>query len=68
MVSFPICSIFIDGLHYSDGSKNNTLDHTWAIHSGEINKDFYDWRNRCMSAGAQYNPYRVSVQYDDGLI
>ncbi|ODM91430.1 Superoxide dismutase [Cu-Zn] [Orchesella cincta] len=59
---FAETSIFVDGLHYSDGSKNNTLDHEWAIHSGEINKDYYDWRNRCQSAGNHFNPYRVSIE------
>ncbi|OXA38086.1 uncharacterized protein LOC110862045 [Folsomia candida] len=59
---FSETNVFIDGLHYSDGSKNNTLDHPWGVHSGEINKDYYDWRNRCTSAGPQFNPYRVSTE------
>ncbi|CAG7838672.1 unnamed protein product [Allacma fusca] len=58
---FAETSIFINGLHYSDGSKNNTLDHQWFITTGEITKDFYDWRNRCVSASGHYNPYRVST-------
>lgn len=54
-----VYSIFIDGLHYSDGSKNNTLDHQWFIHLDEVTKDYFDWRNRCISAGSHFNPYKV---------
>ena len=63
LILFHVCSIFINGLHYSDGSKNNTLDHQWSIHTGEITKDFFDWRNRCLSAGTQFNPYKVSQRF-----
>lgn len=32
----------------------------WSINAHPPGKDFYDWQNRCISAGDVYNPYKVS--------
>eukprot|EP00096_Caligus_rogercresseyi_P009025 TRINITY_DN2990_c0_g1_i1.p1 TRINITY_DN2990_c0_g1~~TRINITY_DN2990_c0_g1_i1.p1 ORF type:complete len:1002 (-),score=161.09 TRINITY_DN2990_c0_g1_i1:221-3226(-) len=52
-------SIFIQGLVYSDGSKNDTRDHHWHVHVLSPGKDFYNWTGRCNSAGSHFNPYNV---------
>lgn len=44
----------------ADGSsQNSSYDHRWAIHSNPPGKDFYDWQQRCVSAGAVFNPFKV---------
>lgn len=53
-------TVLFEYLIQADGStQNNTFDHRWAIHSNPPGKDFYDWQQRCLSAGGVYNPYRV---------
>lgn len=48
--------IEIEYLIHADGLRvNNTDDHRWAIHERPPNKDFYDWQNRCFSAGKVTN-------------
>ena len=54
-------SIFVESLVYSDGSKNDTLDHKWHVHVDIPGSDFYNWTGRCLSAGRHYNPYRVNL-------
>ncbi|XP_066945953.1 uncharacterized protein Rsod [Macrobrachium rosenbergii] len=54
--------IFVSHLVYSDGSRNDTGKHRWHIHQNIPGKDFYNWTMRCVSAGAHYNPYKVSLE------
>ena len=54
-------SIFIESLVYSDGTKNDTIDHKWHVHVDVPGTDFYNWTGRCLSAGRHYNPYRVNL-------
>ena len=55
-------SIFVESLVYSDGSKNETIDHKWHVHVEVPGTDFYNWTGRCLSAGRHYNPYRVNLE------
>jgi len=53
-------TVLFEYLIQADGSTQNTThDHRWAIHSNAPGKDFYDWQQRCISAGPVYNPFRV---------
>ncbi|XP_017091861.2 uncharacterized protein Rsod [Drosophila bipectinata] len=53
-------TMLFEYLIQADGStQNTTFDHRWAIHSAAPGKDFYDWQQRCISAGPVFNPYRV---------
>ncbi|XP_070142466.1 LOW QUALITY PROTEIN: uncharacterized protein Rsod, partial [Drosophila kikkawai] len=53
-------TVLFEYLIQADGStQNTTSDHRWAIHSSAPGKDFYDWQQRCLSAGPVYNPFRV---------
>ncbi|KAL9892126.1 superoxide dismutase family protein Rsod isoform 1-T1 [Glossina fuscipes fuscipes] len=53
-------TVIFEYLIHADGStQNNTFEHRWAIHSSAPGKDFYDWQNRCISAGNVFNPYKV---------
>lgn len=52
----------IEYLVHADGAQlNNSADHRWSINELPPGKDFYDWQNRCLSAGNVYNPYKVSI-------
>lgn len=45
-------TIIVEYLIHADGLKLNTTDsHRWAIHEFPPTKDFFDWQNRCFSAG-----------------
>ncbi|XP_037950401.1 uncharacterized protein LOC119681315 [Teleopsis dalmanni] len=58
--SWQDTTILFEYLIHADGStQNNTFSHRWAIHSSAPGKDFYDWQNRCISAGNIFNPYKV---------
>ncbi|CAG0905219.1 unnamed protein product, partial [Cyprideis torosa] len=50
--------VFIERLLYSDGSKETTKDHPWGIFTKTPGKDYYDWQNRCKSAGDILNPFK----------
>ncbi|KYN36526.1 Superoxide dismutase [Cu-Zn], partial [Trachymyrmex septentrionalis] len=53
-------TIIIEYLVHADGNAiNNTANHRWMIHENLSGKDFYNWKNRCLSAGSPYNPYKV---------
>ncbi|XP_061393687.1 uncharacterized protein LOC133329207 [Musca vetustissima] len=53
-------TVIFEYLIHADGStQNNTFSHRWAIHSSAPGKDFYDWQNRCISAGGVFNPHKV---------
>uniref|UniRef100_A0A182R615 Superoxide dismutase copper/zinc binding domain-containing protein n=1 Tax=Anopheles funestus TaxID=62324 RepID=A0A182R615_ANOFN len=53
--------IIFEYLIHADGSTvNRTADHRWAIMDDAPGKDFYDWQNRCVSAGGVYNPFKAA--------
>lgn len=54
-------SILVTRLVYSDGSRNTTGDHRWAVYDDPPGRDFYNWTMRCVSAGQRYNPYKVWI-------
>ncbi|XP_050302289.1 uncharacterized protein LOC126740355 [Anthonomus grandis grandis] len=57
-------AVMIEYLVHADGAQlNNSAEHRWAIHEAPPGKDFYDWQNRCISAGNVYNPYKID--YDN---
>ena len=47
---FSDTSIYVEGLLYSDGSKNRTDSHPWHVHLEVPGKDFFNWTGRCLSA------------------
>ncbi|XP_030370724.1 uncharacterized protein LOC115621265 [Scaptodrosophila lebanonensis] len=52
--------VLFEYLIQADGSsQNSSYDHRWAIHSNPPGKDFYDWQQRCVSAGDVFNPFKV---------
>ena len=53
--------IFVESLIYSDGSKNDTFDHKWHVHTNIPGRDFFNWTGRCLSAGGHYNPYKIDL-------
>ncbi|XP_054168653.1 uncharacterized protein LOC128965900 [Oppia nitens] len=48
-------------LSYSDGTVNNTVGHSWHIHTNTHGRDFYNWSRRCDSAGPHFNPFNVGM-------
>ncbi len=58
---FADTTVFVESLLYSDGTKNHTRDHRWQVHLERPGRDYFNWTGRCLSAGDQYNPYRVSL-------
>jgi hypothetical protein len=46
-------------VHADGAALNNSANHRWAIHDQPPGKDFYSWKERCLSAGAIYNPYSI---------
>ncbi len=55
-------SVFVESLLYSDGTKDSTNNHQWQVHVDQPGKDYFNWTGRCLSAGRQYNPYKVSTK------
>lgn len=54
--------ILMDMLVHADGtSLNDTKDHRWGVSINPPGKDFYNWTARCVSAGASFDPFQVSV-------
>uniref|UniRef100_A0A182WSI4 Superoxide dismutase copper/zinc binding domain-containing protein n=1 Tax=Anopheles quadriannulatus TaxID=34691 RepID=A0A182WSI4_ANOQN len=54
-------AVIFEYLIHADGSNvNKTADHRWAITDEPPGKDFYDWQNRCVSAGGVYNPFKAA--------
>ena len=53
-------SVFVEGLVYTDGTKNYTADHRWHVHTDIPGKDYFNWTGRCLSAGSHFNPYRIT--------
>ena len=54
--------IYVEGLLYSDGSKNKTEGHKWHVHQDIPGKDFFNWTGRCLSAGDHFNPYQLNLE------
>ncbi|XP_045780609.1 uncharacterized protein LOC123877773 [Maniola jurtina] len=45
-------TIIIESMVHADGASiNNTFEHRWAIHENPPGKDYYNWTQRCLSAG-----------------
>ncbi|XP_063233143.1 uncharacterized protein LOC134536961 [Bacillus rossius redtenbacheri] len=60
-------TVLVEYLVHADGtSQNNTFEHRWGVHDSPPGKDFYDWQNRCLSAGGVYNPHKVYVDRGAG--
>jgi len=57
--------VYVEGLVYTDGSKNHSDSHAWHVHNEIPGKDFFNWTGRCLSAGGHFNPYRISKE--DGV-
>lgn len=54
-------TILIEYLVHADGAAlNNSAEHRWAINEFPPGKDFYSWKDRCLSAGDIFNPYKVN--------
>lgn len=52
--------IIIESLVHADGTTlQNSNEHRWSINTQAPGKDFYDWRDRCKSAGPIYDPHKV---------
>ena len=54
--------VYVEGLVYTDGSKNQSDSHAWHVHNEVPGKDFFNWTGRCLSAGGHFNPYRISKE------
>ena len=54
-------AIFVESLIYSDGSKNDSFDHKWHVHTNIPGRDFFNWTGRCISAGGHFNPYGIDT-------
>ena len=54
--------VYVEGLVYTDGSKNRSSSHAWHVHNEIPGKDFFNWTGRCLSAGGHFNPYRISKE------
>ena len=52
--------VYVEGLVYTDGTKNFTRDHRWHVHNDIPGKDYFNWTGRCLSAGSHFNPYRIT--------
>ena len=52
--------VYVEGLVYTDGTKNNSRDHRWHVHTDIPGKDYFNWTGRCLSAGSHFNPYRIT--------
>lgn len=59
---FEDTQIFVESLLYSDGSKNDTFDHKWHVHTNIPGRDFFNWTGRCLSAGGHFNPYNIDLE------
>eukprot|EP00095_Tigriopus_kingsejongensis_P007890 snap_masked-scaffold720_size106930-processed-gene-0.10 protein:Tk07890 transcript:snap_masked-scaffold720_size106930-processed-gene-0.10-mRNA-1 annotation:"hypothetical protein L798_15715" len=59
---FADTQIFVESLVYSDGTKNDTDDHRWHVHTAIPGKDYFNWTGRCLSAKGHFNPYLVNQE------
>ncbi|XP_054261582.1 uncharacterized protein LOC128985759 [Macrosteles quadrilineatus] len=52
--------VMVEQLVHADGtSLKTTQDHRWGVSMEPPGKDFYDWQNRCVSAGLPYDGFLV---------
>ncbi len=58
---FEDTQIFVESLVYSDGSKNDSAEHKWHVHTQIPGRDFFNWTGRCLSAGGHFNPYNIDL-------
>ena len=55
--------VIVESLLYSDGATvSDTFHHNWTVNEMPPGKDYYDWQNRCDSAGSVFNPFKVCLQ------
>jgi Cu/Zn superoxide dismutase len=59
---FADTTVAVEGLVYSDGSKNDTFNHKWHVHVDVPGKDYFNWTGRCLSAKEHFNPYGVDTE------
>lgn len=53
--------VIIENLVHADGTTlKNSDQHRWSINTQSPGKDFYNWMDRCKSAGPIYDPHKVS--------
>ncbi|KAG8225429.1 hypothetical protein J437_LFUL004250 [Ladona fulva] len=58
-------AVIVEYLTYTDGTKNDTDGHRWALSESPIGRDFYNWSERCVSAGPRNNPFKVPLNSND---
>lgn len=52
--------MIIESLVHADGTTLNDSDeHRWSINAQPPGKDFYNWMDRCKSAGPIFDPHKV---------
>ncbi|GBP28787.1 hypothetical protein EVAR_19831_1 [Eumeta japonica] len=55
--------VIIESMIHADGANvNNTFEHRWAIHENAPGADYYNWSQRCLSAGKVYEPYHLDLK------
>lgn len=54
--------MIVENLVHADGTTlKNSDQHRWSINTLPPGKDFYNWMDRCKSAGPIYDPYKVLI-------
>lgn len=54
--------VIIESLVHADGTTlENSSEHRWSINTLPPGKDFYNWMDRCKSAGSIYDPHKVLI-------
>ncbi|XP_050440615.1 uncharacterized protein LOC126845769 [Adelges cooleyi] len=52
--------VIVENLVHADGTTlKNSDQHRWSVNTNPPGKDFYNWQERCKSAGAIYDPHKV---------
>lgn len=52
--------MIVESLVHADGTTlQNSDQHRWSVNTQSPGKDFYDWMDRCKSAGPIYDPHKV---------
>lgn len=56
--------ILVEQLVHADGTTlKSSQEHRWGVSVEPPGKDFYDWQNRCVSAGLFYDGFLVSTAF-----
>uniref|UniRef100_A0A1B6GD08 Superoxide dismutase copper/zinc binding domain-containing protein n=1 Tax=Cuerna arida TaxID=1464854 RepID=A0A1B6GD08_9HEMI len=59
--------VIVEQLVHADGTTlSSSKDHRWGINMEPPGKDFYDWQNRCVSAGPSYDGFLVYFENKTG--